>query len=134
MKTKYRRTKQRKIILDFLDKNRFHPTADDIYDEVRKELPHISLSTVYRNLDFLHREGLIKVIDAGGGRRRFDYNTDDHLHIRCVECGRVEDIELDLSDDIAEECFGKTDFEILGYDIDIYGLCPECKSHKKEEK
>ena len=99
MKNKYRQTKQRKIILDYLNKNRCHPSADEIYDAVRVEMPHISLSTVYRNLDFLQRNGIIKAIETGGGQRRFDYNTEDHHHIRCVECRKVEDIELDLNND-----------------------------------
>lgn len=136
MKNKYRQTKQRKIILDYLNKNRCHPSADEIYDAVRVEMPHISLSTVYRNLDFLQRNGIIKAIETGGGQRRFDYNTEDHHHIRCVKCRKVEDIELDLNNDIAEYCSGKTDFEILGYDIDIYGICPACKNKfsNKERK
>lgn len=129
----YRLTKQRKIILEELQGTRCHPTADEIYDRVRQKLPKISLSTVYRNLDFLRQKGLIKVIDIGSGQRRYDFVTDEHQHIRCVECGKVRDIDMDANGDNLTELADKTEFEVLGYNIDIYGICPDCKAKKEEE-
>lgn len=136
MTAKTRNTKQRQIILDELMGNKCHPTADEIYAEVRKKLPRVSLSTIYRNLDFLQRDGKIRAIDVGGEQRRYDYITDDHLHIRCVQCGRIEDIRVDPPDCIIEECAQCTDFEVLGCNYDIYGICPECKNedHKQKEE
>ena len=83
-------TRQRRVILQELQKVTTHPTADQVYDMVRKKLPRISLATVYRNLDLLAQDGLISKLD-GGAQLRFDGNPADHYHIRCTRCQRVDD-------------------------------------------
>ncbi len=88
-----RMTKQRSVILNELRRSDLHPTADEIYQAVRKKLPRISLGTVYRNLDMLAREGLIHRIHQAGSQMRFDAHAGDHIHIRCAYCGRIHDIK-----------------------------------------
>jgi Fur family ferric uptake transcriptional regulator len=122
-----RNTKQRTIILEELEGNKCHPTADEIYEKVRRKMPKISLSTVYRNLEILRREGVVQVIDTGGGQRRYDYITSEHSHIRCIRCGKLEDIVFEKPQEVIEDCAGQTDNEVLGCNVDIYGICPECK-------
>jgi Fe2+ or Zn2+ uptake regulation protein len=127
-----RETKQRRAILDELRKLKTHPTADELYGIVRKRIPRISLGTVYRNLDILAETGLIQRIEHGAGCYRFDGNPHNHYHIRCVNCGRVDDVTDAPLDDIEETIKGKTDFEVLGHKIEYLGLCPECKKSQSD--
>ena len=87
-----RKTKQREVILEELMKLRAHPSADELYERVKKRLPRISLGTVYRNLEMLSREGIIHRLETAGSQKRFDGETGDHQHIRCVRCGRIDDL------------------------------------------
>ena len=93
-KNKLRMTKQRQVILEELRKVKTHPTADDMYQMLRKKMPKISLGTVYRNLEILSESGIIQKLDVGGTQKRFDGDISIHSHVRCVDCGRVGDIDL----------------------------------------
>ncbi|MBI2288549.1 MAG: transcriptional repressor, partial [Chloroflexi bacterium] len=84
-----KRSRQKEAILKVLSSTTSHPTASWIYDEVRKEMPGISLGTVYRNLRLLQARGEILRLDIAGDCRRFDANTNDHYHGRCDCCGQV---------------------------------------------
>lgn len=121
-----RMTKQRRLILNELAKLKTHPTADEIYGIVRGTLPRISLGTVYRNLQTLAGEGLVRVISEPGGRKRFDADVSDHGHIRCLRCNRVGDVAINTEAEISRESVGRTDFRVLGYRVDYVGLCPRC--------
>jgi Fur family transcriptional regulator, ferric uptake regulator len=120
-----RLTKQRQIILEELKKVKTHPTADEVYIMVRDKLPKISIATVYRNLEALSNTGYVLKIESAGSQKRFDGNTHPHFHIRCINCGKVRDIEKNfkIPDDYKNI---KTDFKILGYDFSLYGICKEC--------
>ncbi len=121
-----RLTKQRKIILERLKQSRRHPTAVQIYDEVRSELPNISLGTVYRNLDILSKEGIISKIETCGDQKRFDGTSDPHLHIICSSCGKVQDAHQEPDIDMDRLTRGETDFKITGVRLELLGICPEC--------
>lgn len=134
-----RMTKQRTIILQELQKSCQHLSADVLYDRVRKILPRISLATVYRNLDTLAQDGMIKQLEAEGNRKIFDADIRPHNHIFCVQCQGVENIDLGdmsglanlagISDIVSldslmnvENC----DYDITGYRINVLGICKEC--------
>ncbi len=121
-----RLTKQRKIILERLKQSRRHPTAVQIYDEVRSELPNISLGTVYRNLDILSKEGIISKIETCGDQKRFDGTSDPHLHIICSSCGKVQDAHQEPDIDMDRLTRVETDFKITGVRLELLGICPEC--------
>jgi len=121
-----RLTRQRAIILEELKRTRTHPTADEVYATVRRRLPRISLGTVYRNLEVLSRLGLVRRLTLGGSPRRYDGTVEDHCHIRCVDCGRVEDVELAASQDEVGALVAYSPFEIIGHHIEFTGICPEC--------
>jgi len=74
-------TPQRKVILEEVCKEGEHLTADEIYDRVRKRLPRISMGTVYRNLDLMASQGLIRKLQPDYPQMRFDGNTRDHYHL-----------------------------------------------------
>ena len=85
-------TRQRVVILDELRKVRCHPTATGLYEIVRRQLPKVSLGTVYRNLELLARMGTIRKLEFSGTEARFDGDIGRHDHIRCVRCDRVDDV------------------------------------------
>jgi Fe2+ or Zn2+ uptake regulation protein len=88
-----RKTRQRDLILKTLRGTKSHPTADWIYEKVKKEIPNISLGTVYRNLSTLKEMGEILELNYGSKYSRFDGNPQNHYHFVCTECGRVFDVE-----------------------------------------
>ena len=123
---KMRMTRQRKIILEELRKVNTHPSADEIYEMVRLRLPRISLGTVYRNLEILSELGKIQKLQLSGSLKRFDWNTNKHYHIRCVRCNRVDDAPIAPLNQIEDELYESTVFEIIGHNLEFVGLCPEC--------
>lgn len=126
-----RMTKQRQIILDELRKVTSHPTADDLYQMVRDKMPKISLGTVYRNLEILSNAGVILKLDIGGTQKRFDGNTANHPHIRCVSCGMVADLEVDSDFDFIGAAEPVTDFQVLRYRLEYSGICPGCMENRQ---
>lgn len=131
LSSKPRRSKQRQVILEELRRVKTHPTADAVYDMVRRRLPRISLGTVYRNLGSLSRSGEVLKLEVAGTQKRFDGNPSLHYHVRCVECGRVDDLSGELVTDIEERVHEVTDYEILGHRLEFFGLCPKCQEQRK---
>jgi Fur family ferric uptake transcriptional regulator len=125
-------TRQRKVILEELRKLNTHPSADEIYEVVRHRLPRISLGTVYRNLEVLSELGEIQKLELSGLLKRFDWDTKKHYHIRCVRCSRVDDAPIAPLNQLDNELYGATVFEIIGHNLEFTGLCPECS--RKEYK
>jgi Fur family ferric uptake transcriptional regulator len=121
-------TKQRQLILDELSKVKSHPTADELYQMVRKQMPKISLGTVYRNLEILSDSGVIQKIDVGGTQKRFDADISNHPHIRCVKCGKVADLHVDLEFDFEDVARKASEFTILKHRLEYSGICPACES------
>ncbi len=123
-----RLTRQRAFILEELCKVKTHPTAEELYEMVRKRLPNISLGTIYRNLDFLASVGQVQKMELAGSIRRFDGNTHPHGHVKCVVCGKVADVtggaaEMPIGQDA--RVFAE-DFSILNARIEYEGLCSAC--------
>ncbi len=123
---KMRLTAQRQIILEELAKVTSHPTANEVYDMVRKRLPRIGLGTVYRNLELMAETGLILKLEVGGTQKRFDATTHLHYHVRCSECGRVDDIELPVQTKLDRLAAKACDYQIIGHHIEFSGICPDC--------
>ena len=121
-----RMTRQRKVILEELQRMKTHPSADEVYEVVRRRLPRISLGTVYRNLEVLSELGKIQKLELGGTTKRFDWNPNKHYHIRCLQCGRVDDAPVAPLTRIEDELYGSTVYEIVGHRLEFLGLCPEC--------
>ncbi len=124
-------TKQRSIILDELRSVHSHPTADQLYLAVKDRLPHISLATVYRNLDLLVREGLIQKLEFGGGQKRFDGNPEEHYHMRCLSCGEVRDGNEQLPA-LRNTPRSSAGYEITGYHLEFTGYCARCKNDRND--
>jgi Fur family ferric uptake transcriptional regulator len=123
-------TRQRRMILEELQSVVTHPSADAVYEMVRKRLPKISLGTVYRNLEQMVHEGLILKLD-GGTQKRYDGNPKPHHHFRCLACGEMIDLPTVPLDDIRKIIYSLTEFEITSYELEFTGLCPKCKQAKQ---
>lgn len=131
-----RMTRQREVILEELRKVNTHPSADEIYEMVRKRLPRISLGTVYRNLEILSKSGDIQKLECGCSSKRFDGNPTEHSHVRCIRCDRIADVPMVTGYKIHPEPADVTDFEIIGHRLEFLGVCPQCseKSNPAAER
>jgi Fur family ferric uptake transcriptional regulator len=127
LKGEYRMTKQRQVILEEIRKVNTHPTADEVYRMVRLRLPHISLGTVYRNLEILFESGLIQKIGPLSSQMRYDGVPENHYHIRCNHCGKVEDVMVKSIGNIDAHVRDITDFNVTGHKLEFTGVCPDCK-------
>jgi Fur family ferric uptake transcriptional regulator len=129
-------THQRQVVLEEVKRDHCHPTADEIYERVRKRLPRISMGTVYRNLDILASCGLIEKLEPDRPQMRFDGNTSDHYHITCAICGRIEDAPIEpLQDPLEnlENALGSlTKHGIFGHRLEFIGLCSRCRGREQE--
>lgn len=121
-----RMTRQRKIILEELRKVATHPSADEVYEMVRKRLPRISLGTIYRNLDMLSENGEIQKLELGCNQKRFDGIAENHYHIRCIQCDRVVDAPADIDVTVNHDLKNTTDFRIIGHKLELIGICLDC--------
>lgn len=130
MPIKYSR--QREEIKSYLAFRKDHPTADAIYVAVRKQMPNISLGTVYRNLTMLVDAGEIARIRVGDGVDHFDYDTSPHYHFVCTECGSVIDLDMENIDSILKLAGAGFDGRIAGHVTYFYGVCGDCC--KKEDE
>jgi len=124
-------TEQRRVILEVLRSRNDHPSADELYERVRTRLPRISLGTVYRNLDILSELGEIQKLELSGSLKRFDGIAHKHYHIRCIECNRVDDAPIAPLNQIEDELYGTTVFEIIGHNLEFTGLCPACTRNRE---
>lgn len=120
-----RLTRQRRTILEVLRRRMDHPTAEQLFQELRQTLPHISLGTVYRNLDVLQTTGLIRVVP--GEPRRFDGNQVPHDHFRCSQCGALLDLPSGFIPEPAPVLPG---FTVQARVAELVGICDRCNSGK----
>jgi Fur family ferric uptake transcriptional regulator len=128
-----RNTRQRQVVLEELRKLSSHPTAAALYEIARARMPKISLGTVYRNLEVLAENGVIQKLEIGGAEARFDGNSEKHYHVRCVQCGRVDDVHVMPRDFVKGEIESLAGYEIVGFRLDFLGVCPDCQSGYGED-
>ncbi len=126
-------SRQREIILETLKQNVVHPTAEYLYKILHEKEPNISLATLYRNLNQLAENGIIKKIDGLESSSHFDHNTHEHFHFICDNCKKVFDVSVDVAPDVVTKTESETGFEVKGYDISLHGLCKECKKQLKNK-
>ena len=126
---KYRKSPQRERILELLKHTRSHPTAEWIYGKLKKELPHLSLGTVYRNLRILEEQGEISTLTFGSSFDRFEGNTQPHYHFICTSCGTVMDLNLSIAEDLNRQANTASDATITSHRLEFYGICSECRKN-----
>lgn len=125
-------SRQREAIKSFLMTRKDHPTADVVYENVRLELPNISLGTVYRNLTKLSENNEIQRLRFGNGIDHFDFDISNHLHFICEKCGEIKDFpfqDCDLNETfkkITENAEKKFGGKLKGNVSYFYGTCENC--------
>lgn len=134
VKPSTRRTRQRQLVLEELRRRKDHPTAEEVHAEVRRHMPSISLGTVYRNLEFLADRGEIRRIVCSGKAMRFDGNVEEHHHLFCLGCGRLEDLECGFEIPPMPLEGEKSGFSILWARVVFEGFCGKCAHLAGHEK
>lgn len=136
-----RNTIQQDIIGNTVKALTTHPSPDEVYEALHERYPTIGRATVYRVLNRLADKGEIKKVNLPHTANRFDFRTDDHVHMHCTRCNRVFDVELEdidalinrldqiLASDNKTELDG---FEITGADLSFEGICKDCRHNKQD--
>jgi Fur family peroxide stress response transcriptional regulator len=123
-------TPQRLAVYRHLAAEAGHPSAEELHAQVRRELPTLSLATVYKTLERLARIGAVRRVSRAGARSRWDAGGESHHHLVCIECGKVSDVldaRLDALRGRAGVLAGRQGFEVTGHVVDIFGRCAECR-------
>jgi len=126
-------TTQKLKILEYLNNYKDHPNAETIYKEVKKQLPAITLATVYRNLNLLAEQGKITRFKIGN-EYRFDGRSECHQHLICIKCGKITDICNKQVSDYALNNLKTPEFTPESVSIKLYGLCKSCRGDKNVQK
>jgi len=119
-------TPQRLAVLATLQDRRDHPTAEMIFQEVRRQLPAISFNTVYKTLEVFYRQGLVIKVNPLHEVARYDGDTQHHAHLVCRSCHRILDVPWEpaalplLSGDLGG-------FQVEHQSLTLWGLCPQCQ-------
>lgn len=119
-------SKQREIIYNAMKDNRSHPTADELYNQLKPKNPLLSIGTVYRNLNLLAEKGLIDRIKVPNGPDRFDRKDNPHYHMICKSCGMVVDIPKSYIN-INDSELNKSGMALIEeLSVICYGKCKNC--------
>lgn len=127
MDKKLRHSHQRDMIYNYMLKTKEHPSAEMIYEELKKQEPTLSLGTVYRNLKLLEELGMVKKVTSVNNVERYDAITSDHIHFVCDKCGAVLDLP-DFDQNIIKEKFSNNiGGRIEWVNVILGGTCHKCK-------
>jgi Fe2+ or Zn2+ uptake regulation protein len=120
-------TKQRLCIFRAIEGDVTHPSAEQVYEKVRAEMPNVSLKTVYQTLHDMAELGAISVLDIGTGSARFDPNVETtHHHLVCRSCGKVRDLSADFPE-LAVSKRASQGFAVDSAEVVFRGRCDECR-------
>lgn len=120
-------THQRMAVYSMLAGVESHPTPEDVFTAIRAQLPSLSLGTVYKILDQFHRHGFLRKVSTEGHVARYDANVEEHHHLVCSGCGKIQDVHVKTDPALAHMPAG-ADFAVTSYDILFHGLCKTCQA------
>ncbi|WP_303699855.1 peroxide-responsive transcriptional repressor PerR [Lentibacillus sp. CBA3610] len=127
-------TPQRHAVLEYLLNAMVHPTADEIYKALEGKFPNMSVATVYNNLRVLRQIGLVRELTYGDSSSRFDYNSSEHYHIICEECGKIVDFHYPILDEVESLAEQVTGFDVSHHRMEIYGRCEDCQQVEAKQQ
>ena len=123
--------RKRDAILTCLRNTDTHPGADWVYEQVKREIPDISLATVYRNLALFKSQGLIQSVATVNGVERFDGNTEPHVHFICTGCTKILDLpQMEVPVTLSNQAAEQTGSQITACQLSFTGLCGDCTAHQ----
>jgi Fur family peroxide stress response transcriptional regulator len=126
----YKATPQRITICRIALNSRAHPSAQKVYDEVKKIHPTVSLATVYKTLEVLRDLYLVQEINFPKSQARFDSYMNPHINLICLKCGTITDLDDMAAKEITSRVATTTKFKPTGQRVDVYGICQKCSSIK----
>ena len=121
-----KQTRQKTMILNAVMNRDDHPTAEMVHQELLSIDPHISLATVYRNLNTFAAKGKIRKIEMSNMRDRYDFRTSSHDHAYCVRCGKLIDVESRYPK--KRHTLLEDDFKVNEVEVLYKGICKECRN------
>ncbi len=122
----FRVTPQRIAICEFILSSKDHPTADQVYQVVKKKYPTLSLATVYQTLGLLTEIGMLQELGFTDGISRYDPDTSPHINIICRNCGKIQDYQAESIKKLWSQIIGDLGFKPIGQRLDIYRYCDQC--------
>ena len=123
-------TFQRMTILSVIDELG-HATVDEIYENVLKSHPTLSLATVYKNIVSMVAHGVLVEVPISGRKSKYELKKQEHLHLICTECGSVTDQQLDeLITRDTRKIAENSSFDLQGRQVNLYGVCGSCRDQK----
>ena len=129
MEAAVKQFRKRNAILACLQGTTSHPSAEMVYEMLRKEHPDISLATVYRNLARFKSQGLVSSVATVRGVERFDAMTYPHVHFICTDCDSVIDLpQMEIPRKLNEEVEKSTGCSVQECRLTFTGLCGKCAS------
>ena len=131
-----RNTVQKAAVLAAVKGAKHHPDAKWVYRQVSREIPDISLGTVYRALALLSSEGLIREYRQVDGPSLYDPNAEEHFHIRCTQCGRIQDVPpVELPGEMLERVLQASDFlSVEQIRLEFGGVCADCAEEAQQTR
>ncbi len=135
---KYKFTTQRQDILRvFVESEENHMSADDVFKAVKDIQPDIGLATVYRTLELFVELELLKKLDFGDGRARYELNDHSmphfHHHLICLNCGSIREFQYDMLEPLEEAIEQQERFEVVDHMLKFYGYCKQCRGKRRSE-
>ena len=121
-----RMTPQRRAILSIIEEHEGHLSADEIYYLARRDVPRLSLSTVYRTLDLLKKLDLVAELHLAGDHYRYEAQSEVHQHLVCMNCGKVIEFSCGHCSGVHEGLASEHGFRITGSRVELLGYCEEC--------
>lgn len=117
-------TSQRALILDYLRNNKTHPSTEEIYQDLQKEVAVLSRATVYNTVNIFREKGILRILDLGDDVAHYDIDPEDHAHFQCTSCNRIWNIQYeDLPELGTPKGFKVEDIQLI-----MRGKCAECQS------
>ena len=126
MDKKLRHSRQRERIYQYLLETEEHPSAETVYNDLRPEIPGLSLGTVYRNLKLLEELGKVRRVTSFQGSERYDACCGDHAHFLCEKCGLLHDLGGANAEAIRSAITLDEGYSLSKLDVTVTGLCPNC--------
>lgn len=123
----HKHSRKRSAILECIRSTKCHPTAEWVYQQLKPQIPDLSLGTVYRNIGVFKEEGVIQSIGVVNGLERFDHNIEPHTHFICTQCGQILDLEnVTLPEWVLQDA--QTAGQVGSYQLQFTGVCHSCRS------
>ena len=127
MEKKLRYSRQRERIYEYLCQSEAHPSAEMVYNDLRPEIPGLSLGTVYRNLKLLEELGKIRRVISHEGTERYDACCGDHAHFLCQSCGLLQDLGYGNAQTLRQAIQLDEGYSLTRMDLTVTGICPNCR-------